>query len=79
MSEPRLRLTGYTDADAVVDAFGSQLVDVVHVDEVTPEGIFVVADVGIDLGNAQDREWASGLIRSVLDSVGQTGVAIEPT
>lgn len=75
----RLRLTGYTDAGAVEEAFASRIVDVAYIDAVTPREIFVVADVGIDLGDRRDREWVSDVIRSVLESVGQSGIVIEAT
>ncbi len=73
----RIRLEGYSDAEAVQDIFASSLVDVAYVDEVTPRGIFVTPDVGVNLNDPADYEWVKSVIQSTLEDHRQHGVRIE--
>jgi hypothetical protein len=73
----RIRLDGYSDADAIEDIFDSFLVDVAYVDEVTPRGIFVTTDVGVDLNDPADFEWVKSTIQGILERHDQRGVRIE--
>jgi hypothetical protein len=76
---PRIKLTGYDNAAKVVDIFASDLVDIVYVDDVGPDGIEIIGDDCVDLSDPGDYTWATSLIECVLRDHGIVGVRMEPS
>ena len=62
----RIKIVGFGDAKAVEDIFGSSMVDVAYVDEVTSDAIYVVGDIGIDFERPGDFAWVKEVIETTL-------------
>ena len=75
--ETRIKLTGYADAGVVEHIFTSSLVDVAYLDEVAEDGIYVVAENQLDLGDPGNLEWITSVIQSTLQSSAQHRITLE--
>lgn len=73
----RIRLDGYSDAEAIEGIFASSLVDVAYVEEITPRGIFVTPDTSVNLNDPADFEWVKSVIQTTLEDYHQNGIRIE--
>jgi hypothetical protein len=60
MAGSRLKLTGYQDAHQIDRIISSDLVDVVYVDEITQDAIYLIPD-GFDV--VEEFEWIEGVLR----------------
>jgi hypothetical protein len=72
----RIRITGFRNAKTIDEIFASSLVDVAYVDEVLPDAIYAISDVGVDLERPEDFAWVKGVIESTLARHGEGPVAI---
>jgi hypothetical protein len=62
----RIKIVGFNDANVIKDIFASSMVDVAYIDEVTPDAIYIIGDVGIDFQKPDDFEWIKEVIEDTL-------------
>ena len=62
----RIKLVGSRDAKTIEDIFASSMVDVAYIDEVTPDTIYVIGDVGVDFEQSADFVWVKEIIETTL-------------
>ena len=74
---PRLKLTGYQSASQIDSIFASRMVDVAYVDEITDDGIYVIADNPDWPSDSRDFDWLCSAIRETLEQCGVANVRIE--
>jgi hypothetical protein len=62
----RIKLVGFGDAKTIEDIFASSMVDVAYIDEVTPDAIYVIGDIGINFERPEDFVWVKEVIEATL-------------
>ncbi|MCE9561086.1 MAG: hypothetical protein K8U57_03425 [Planctomycetes bacterium] len=76
-ARPLLRLTGYRSAEEVEAVFGSFLVDVAGVVEMSPDAVLVAADDPAWPKDSEDYDWLCSVISEVLTANGIGGVEMK--
>jgi hypothetical protein len=74
---PRLKMTGYESASQIDSIFGSFMVDVAYIDEITDDCIFIYADDDIWPADQRDYEWLCSTITETLNEHGIKGANLE--
>ena len=64
-------VTGVRAPTALDDYFGSQMVDVAAVTEITCDAVKIVGEPDINLDDPEDRDWLVGLVRDALAECGE--------
>jgi hypothetical protein len=72
----RIKIVGFEDARTIEDVFASDMVDVAYVDQITPDAIYVIGDVGIDFERPEDFAWVKEAIEATLAQYNVTNLGI---